>query len=239
MGGGALFHAVRLWWTQGRGRLTVRLFVFEFTVVISGILAAQMVANWAQERAALKDVEIADRRIEKEFSYNLGKAMIWQAALPCLRDRMGAIMNIDADGTMTSASSTRPSVEPFLMIQMNDEQAGLYRVRFGDERADRLRDMQENLENAQSNVSPIIQLWGRIILADPARSRVTQADRQAAKVAAADILANLRGIEISIGDFVRNTRAWNLRPAFIRAGRPARACGEIWEHGRIAIPLGQ
>ncbi len=36
-----MFHAVRLWWTQGRGRLTARLFASEFTVVISGILAAQ------------------------------------------------------------------------------------------------------------------------------------------------------------------------------------------------------
>ena len=46
-----MFQAVRQWWGNGRGKLTARLFVFEFVVVVAGVLAAQALANWVGTRA--------------------------------------------------------------------------------------------------------------------------------------------------------------------------------------------
>jgi hypothetical protein len=39
-----MFQAVRSWWKSGRGQRTIRLFSFELTVVMIGVLAAQQVS---------------------------------------------------------------------------------------------------------------------------------------------------------------------------------------------------
>lgn len=230
-----MFQAVRNWWDGGRGKITARLFAFEFVVVMAGVLAAQWVAAWADEQAALQEIELANSRIEKELSHNLGKAKIWTAALPCLRVRMESIMHLGPAEAIEPNSSVRPRLEPFLSIELNDEQAGYFRARYGDERADRLREMQMNLENAQANIEPIIHLWGRIILADPARGQVSESDRDQARMAAADILAELRGIEIVMAEFSQRARAWDIQPTYARIGRPAERCEEIWANDAIAI----
>ena len=46
-----MFHAVRQWWGSGRGKITARLFAFEFLVVVAGVLTAQALANWVADRA--------------------------------------------------------------------------------------------------------------------------------------------------------------------------------------------
>lgn len=231
-----MFHAVRIWWSGGRGKLTARLFVFEFVVIMAGILAAQLVAGWANEQSALREVELANSRIEKELAHNFGKAMIWTAALPCLRNRMEGILRLGPDETIEPNSSVRPRLEPFLSIDLNDEQSSHFRLRYGDERADELREMQQNLANAQANIEPIVHLWGRIILADPARGQVLPSDRSQARIAAADILAELRGIEIVMKEFANRARAWEIQPTYARIGRPADRCEEIWSNRAIAIP---
>jgi hypothetical protein len=231
-----MFKAIREFWSGGRTRRLAGLFAFEFLVVVAGVLAAQLVAGWADEQAALREIEIANSRIEKELSQNLGKALIWTASLPCLRNRMESIMRLGPGETIEPYSSLRPRFEPFLSIDLNDQQAGYFRVRYGDERADRLREMQQNLENAQANINPIIHLWGRIILVDPARGSVAPSDRDQARMAAADILAELRGMEIVMREFSGRARTWGIKPAFARIGLPAKRCGEIWASQAIAIP---
>lgn len=230
-----MFQAVRHWWGSGRGKLTARLFLFEFVVVVAGVLAAQFVAGWVNQQSALREIELANSRIEKELSHNFGKALIWTAALPCLRDRMEGILRLGRGETVEPNSSMRPRLEPFLSIELNDEQASHFRMRYGDERADRLREMQQNLVNAKANIEPIVHLWGRIILADPARGPVNPSDRDQARVAAADILAELRGMEIVMREFSRRARAWDIQPTYAQIGRPAKSCGEIWAGDAIAI----
>jgi hypothetical protein len=237
-----MFQAVRSKligaWRSLHSKGLVTIFFFELLVVTLGVLLAQSIADWADERAAMADVELAHERIQKELSHDLGKAMIWRAALPCLRERMNEFLRLGSDGTLAPGSTVRPRIEPFLPILLNDEQAGRYRMRFGDERADELREMQMNLENAQANIQPIIHLWGRIMLADPALGSVTQSDREHARLAAADILAELRGVEIVLEEFLRRTKAWGIEPSYQRIGLPATSCSQVWRVNAIAIPAG-
>lgn len=223
-------------WHLLRQRGMVGLFLFELLVVTLGVLLAQAIANWADERADMRNVELAHERIRKELAHNLGKAKIWQAALPCLRQRMIGIIRLDPTQTLPPGSTVRPRIEPFLPILLNDEQAGHFRARFGDARADELREMQMNLTNAQANIDPIIHQWGRIMLADPALATVTPSDREHARLAAADILAELRGVEIVMKEYSRRADAWGLEPSFERIGMPAASCERIWEANAIAIP---
>lgn len=233
-----MFQAVRDWWSGGRGKITARLFVFEFFVVVAGVLVAQAVAEWAGDRSAMAEAERADTRISKELSHNLGKAKIWLAAIPCLRERMSAVIRLGPGEGLPTGSTVRPKVEPFLPIEQNDEQAGNYRVRFGDARADELREMQQELLNGNSNVDAIIHLWGRIMLVDPALGVVTDAHREHASVAAADLLAELRGMEIVMTEFVKRAHGWNIAPTYDRIGVPAERCEQIWQSNAIAIRNG-
>lgn len=52
-----MFRATRDWFRSGRGRHTVRLFIFELTVVALGLLIAQWVQSLAQERSARLHME--------------------------------------------------------------------------------------------------------------------------------------------------------------------------------------
>lgn len=47
-----MFHAIRQWWGGGRGKVTLRLFLFEFLVVVAGVLTAQALASWGRPRRA-------------------------------------------------------------------------------------------------------------------------------------------------------------------------------------------
>ena len=87
-----MFQAVRHWWGSGRGRITARLFAFEFIVVVTGVLVAQALANWAQDRAAFKAMQEAKARAEVEISDNMYAASVYQAAIPCFEDRMREVM---------------------------------------------------------------------------------------------------------------------------------------------------
>lgn len=235
-----MFQAVRSRligaWRSLHSKGLVTIFFFELLVVTLGVLLAQNIADWAEERAAMADLELAHERIRKELSHDLGKANIWRASLPCLRQRMNEVLRVGSDGALAPGSTVRPRIEPFLPILLNDEQAGRYRMQFGDERADELREMQMNLVNAQANIEPIIHLWGRIMLADPALGSVTQSDREHARLAAADILAELRGLEIVLQEFLRRTQAWGIEPSYQRIGLPATDCSQVWRANAIAIP---
>ena len=48
-----MFQAIRHWWDSGRGKITTRLFLFEFVVVVAGVLTAQALAEWVHDRAEI------------------------------------------------------------------------------------------------------------------------------------------------------------------------------------------
>ena len=48
-----MFQAVRHWWGGGRGKITARLFLFELFVVVAGVLIAQALAAYVQQRSDL------------------------------------------------------------------------------------------------------------------------------------------------------------------------------------------
>ena len=88
-------------------------------------------------------------------------------------------------------------------------------------------------------IASIITAWGRLALIDPANGAVTPADRVEARLAAADIKAQLRAMEVlsrdanavlaKMGIIARNQN----EPTF----GPAQTCAAIWNSGRLDPPL--
>lgn len=85
----------------------------------------------------------------------------------------------------------------------------------------------------------MIARWGRLMLVDPTNGIVTTADRSEARLAAADIKAQLRAMTVLSTD---TTRLLNKMGVAVRNQNepqygPARSCAAIWESGRIDPPL--
>ena len=79
-----MFQAVRQWWSGGRGKVTARLFLFEFAVVVVGVLTAQGLASWVADRAEQRSVGEEDKRVRYEIGRTRQVARLWSAATPCL-----------------------------------------------------------------------------------------------------------------------------------------------------------
>ena len=58
-----MFHTVRRWWGNERGKVTTRLFLFEFVVVVAGVLTAQALASWVTDRVERRAVNEEDERV--------------------------------------------------------------------------------------------------------------------------------------------------------------------------------
>ena len=106
-----MFQVVRHWWGGGRGKLTARLFVFEFVVVVVGVLAAQALANWVGTRAEREagrrlfaDATESARQLDRTLGY-------WQRFAPCLRSHVASISRAAANGgSMSGDAIGRPAV---------------------------------------------------------------------------------------------------------------------------------
>ena len=106
-----MFQTVRHWWGSGRGRVTARLFVFEFIVVVAGVLSAQGLANWVGMRAEREagerlfaDATESARQLDRTLGY-------WQRFAPCLRNHVASISRAAANGgSMSGDAIGRPAV---------------------------------------------------------------------------------------------------------------------------------
>ena len=231
-----MFQTVRHWWGSGRGKVTFRLFAFEFVVVMAGVLAAQALQNWVANRSAADAMEEARVRTLHEQSGNLANAEAWLAAIPCLDRRMQDIMRSAASGTIDPSQVERPKFADFVESRVDDRSELLMRARYGDRLVDRYVAMRSNLAFAQSDVGTIVHSWGRLNLGDPRLGRVSEADRSAVRIAAADIRAELRGLRYALADFVVAAARSQVASRSDVRTRPPRTCLEIWRAGAVAIP---
>lgn len=214
--------------------MTARLFAFEFVVVVAGVLVAQGLANWVQSRAAVHEMEQARARSAHEIAQSLDVALVWQAAVPCLRDRMESIQREAAIGAIRPGHSMRPTMRTPPLGLMPDQAALLYRQRYGDEQADRLSDISDANDLIASQVATLQRVWYRLALADERYGPVAAADRHSARESAADALASLRTIGILAHSVIEGAREFGIKPISTFAGKgPANSCAAIWTSGRI------
>jgi hypothetical protein len=231
-----MFRAIRDWQANRKLRRWAGLFLFEFVVVMVGVLAAQGLQNWANQRSAASRMEEARARTLRELSDNLAYAQAWTSAIPCLDQRMQEVMRRASAGSLDPGLSNRPRLAPFILSAMDDESELLMRSRYGNRHVDQIKVMQANLLMASDTLTSIVESWGRLSLADPQLGSVSDADRGQARLAAADIRAQLRGMNFLLGHTLGLSRAANVRIHSDDRFRPATSCDEVWRTGEIAIP---
>jgi hypothetical protein len=209
-----MFHTVRHWWGSGRGKVTARLFAFEFLVVVAGVLVAQALANWVAdrgqraegERLLAQTMEIG-RGLQRDLSY-------WQRYGTCLRRHVATISRAAADGDVLSAGQIgRPALPapPDLALSSDDWQK--IRDVTSEERVGALNSVTGTADTYSSTVADIAAQWATLRLLDGATGSPSTADRAQVRLAATRIDNNLRWLMFqgSTGS-VENLRKAGLAP---------------------------
>jgi len=236
MGGWGLFLTVRHWWGSGRGKVTARLFLFELCVVIAGVLIAQALAGIAQDRADLTRMQSERLRIRYELVSVHNAFQVWQAALPCLNQTMTEVMKgVPPD---QAHGLRRPRFPTPNLAAPSPDVLNLVGRYYGAEERDRLNWILESTRNSGPVIASIIADWGRLELLDPSNGGVTATDRHDARVAAADIKAELRGLEVLSIDTNQLLAKMNIgsRNLTEPGYGPARSCAAIWGSNRLDPP---
>lgn len=231
-----MFRAARDWFGSGRGWHTVRLFIFELTVVTLGVLIAQRVQSLAQERSSRSHMEDERARARLELQRVHVAMQDWINAVPCLDRRMTEIMSgarIDTSAlvrpTLINPGYTPPDEESMVLIDRiygPREKAVLGGAAIGT----------SNLRNVVTNIA---ENWGKFALIDPANGPVGTSDRAEARSAAANIKAQLHSAAIIGGDISRRLRSIGVGMSDEENPKngPAHSCDAIWRSGRIDPPL--
>ena len=231
-----MFQTVRHWWGSGRGKITARLFLFELLVVVIGVLIAQMLAGYVQRQADLATMETEHSRIRYELKSAHSIFQTWRAGIPCLDQRMMEVMTGKA---FAPNAMRRPALPGPDLAPPSTEVLDLIAKRYGTEEKNRLIWIATNIAQVSAADQLIVSSWGRLMLVDPVNGPVTAADHAEARLAAADIKAQLRRIDVLSSDMIAI-----LPKMGVVAGNqyepdygPARSCAAIWKSSRLDPPL--
>jgi hypothetical protein len=233
-----MFQTVRHWWGSGRGKVTARLFLFEFLVVVAGVLTAQALANWVADRAEQRAVSEEDKRVRYEIGRARQVARLWAAATPCLVQRVENVARqASTNRTVDPGELKVPrfigyTVEPF-SPDMNRE----FHDRFGNERVDNYAVISSASTTLVNSYRDVRRGWDRFALLDPALGPTSAADRATVRDVAVQLRSQLDLIRAS-AEMIESTAAGLGIPpltsdADFGAVMPVTSCTEIWRSGRI------
>lgn len=226
-----MFQTVRHWWGSGRGKVTARLFAFEFGVVVAGVLVAQAAADFVNDRSARNHMRNAWVVSRKQIAAAGFVALGWQRASQCLDARMDEILRSAARGDdVPSSRLVRPAMRGARMLLPDDESMLLLARLHGDAEAVELRRASGNLQTLMAHTEGIAQAWEGLILIDPRFGPVSDADRAQARLSAARIKARLTGLQINAANLMESSRRLGLalEPNGLRL---VRDCEDLWKTG--------
>ena len=167
---------------------TLRLFAFEFVVVVAGVLAAQGLQSWAAARSQRASGEVLLAGARQNAQSLGGTLAFWTEYGPCLRAHVRRIAAVaSAGGTLTQQEIGRPALPAVPLTSWTEE---------GRERALRVvsdRDFARfvGINATAKNVSEaefeIGREWAALRLIDTALGEPLAEDRSRVRQAAAAI----------------------------------------------------
>ena len=188
-----MFQTVRHWWGSGRGRVTARLFLFEFVVVVAGVLAAQALANWVGTRAEREagrrlfaDATESARQLDRTLAY-------WQRFAPCLRSHVASISRAAASGeSMSGDAIGRPAVPSPGEPQFSADDWRKIALVATPEQVQSLRELQASASVHNAYSIDMARQWSTFRLLDPGLGAASPEDRSRVRAAAMQVDSTLR-----------------------------------------------
>ena len=180
-----MFRTVRHWWTEGSGQHAARLFVFEFLVVVAGVLVAQGLANWVQQQAENCEgrplLEVAQLFVRSSNE----RANYWIRHANCIRGHVDDISRAAGAGRTLSSDAigyaTMPGVRsPDFTQDQLDKLAGV----IGDKRIRALKQLEAIDAFVTDDFTVISNEWTKLRLLDPSLGTPSAEDRAQVRLAA-------------------------------------------------------
>lgn len=233
-----MFQAVRQWWGSGRGKVTTRLFLFEFVVVVAGVLTAQALADWVNDRAEDRAIREENERIRYEIGRARQNARVWTAAVPCLEERVDPVIRKAAsDGRLGPEELNLPRFIGYTVGQVSPDIDRAFRARVGASTVDTYGSTSSSTEMLASTYRSVRQDWDRFALLDPALGPSSQADRATVRDVGVQIRSKLRRLRSQAEDVERAAGRLGIEPrtsdADVGTASPIDDCAEMWRTGRI------
>jgi hypothetical protein len=233
-----MFRAIRQWWGNGRGKVTTRLFLFEFVVVVAGVLTAQALASFVAGRVEQRAVDEEDKRVRYEIGRARQVARIWSAAVPCLVQRVERIARQASTNVPVDVDELKVplfigyTVEP-LSADMNRE----FHDRLGNDRIDNYTVVTAASLTIVNTYRDVRRGWDRFSLLDPALGPSSAADRATVRDVAVQLRSQLDLIRMSAEMIEATSAGLGIEPlksdADFGAIVPVTSCNEVWRTGRI------
>ena len=172
------------------------VFVFEFVVVMLGVLAAQAVADWGEDRRLTRDAEVQFREARSSAIQTAGTLAFWAAVGPCLIERAQHVAQVAAgDQTMTAALIGRPSL-PWLRMPTWDEDVRRAAIsRFGADEMGAIFGMEVRAEIGLETTIRVRDAWSTFALLDPVNGPPTEVDRGNVRLAAIRVIDHIRVLQ--------------------------------------------
>jgi hypothetical protein len=171
-----------------RWHRTLRLFAFEFLVVVAGVLAAQGLQSWAAEREHRDSGKVLLSGARNNVQ-SLGSVIaFWAAYGPCLRAHVRRIAAVaSAGGTMSQREIGRPALPGVIVTSWTGEGRNQALLVIGDREFDRLVMINASAQNVSEAQQEIAREWALLRLIDPAMGEPLAEDRSRVRQAAAAI----------------------------------------------------
>lgn len=233
-----MFQTVRHWWTGGRGKITARLFVFEFLVVVAGVLTAQALANWVSSRAEDQVIRQENDRVRYEIGRARQNARIWAAAAPCLEQRVDSVIRkASAEEELAAGDLTAPQFTGYTVEPLPEDMRRAMGARLGVKVVDDYAGISSVTDSIVDDYRDVRRGWDRFALLDSSLGSPSQADRATVRDVAVQIRSRLRHIRLNatyverLADQLRIPAS--LSDADLGSVTPVSSCAEIWRTGRI------
>ena len=233
-----MFQAVRRWWRSGRRKNATRLFLFEFLVVVVGVLTAQGLADWVSERSEARAVRAENARIRYEIGRARQNARVWIAATPCLEERVDQVIRKAAStGRLSPEELNLPRFIGYTVGLVSPDIDRAFRSSYSVRMVDTYGGISSSSVSLVDTYRDVRQDWDRFALLDPALGPSSAADRATVRDIGVQIRSKLRRLRAQAEDIDRTAGRLGIDPltsdAEVGTAAPVKNCAEIWREGRI------
>jgi len=181
-----------------RARRLAGLFLFEFVVVVLGVLVAQMLQERAATARAETDARVAVARAASEAATFRATSEYWLRAGPCLETRMDELMRAAANNTPDSISrGPRPRMPLSAFTPWSETTTMTARRVYGDRLVSRYAALETMAAKMAQDSHELAGEWALLGLIDPALGAVGREDRFNARLAAGRIKGWLASLNVT------------------------------------------
>lgn len=176
-----------------KARRVAALFLFEFIVVVLGVLAAQMLQTAAANRQSRNDAELSLERSEHEWRQMRAIASYWIGVAPCLERHVARIARIASEGgSMSIAEIGRPALPTPPATPWSDATVLAARRAFGETSYERYQELRAQVQLFASYNAQFAPDWAALGLLDSTFGTPSAVDRANVRLAAMRLRGQIR-----------------------------------------------